>query len=407
MQGKMKKEHKSCASLPKYESSSQLILSLIQMKYCIYLSLFTIGYLSLNGCSDSKTNNSVSTFMHNNSDFTVTFLNKLNEDTIMIPLSSLVEGCELVQLEYTEDALFVPASTTITNNYIGIGQEIGSYKIFSRSGKFLCNVGSVGQGPGEYLSINASIIDEKNELIYLAPLFGDKIFVYNTSGIFLKNLEMTQNFISPIIFISTDTLTVISLSASGDKSKVTQINIHSGQILNEFTTQIQHKNKNGFYSRRNIRDIFDILNASSDSIYHFDVLCNSIRPIFTLFDDSEEKTVRRHSQLNKDLIFTSFIRKGLVATDLKNKSSSWINVKNDYFGNLDIPITSDIYRNGYFVYNIQPEQLMEDIEMRFTESDCSEKDREILLKVLSNIKEETNNVVFIGKLKNEVEKKLF
>jgi hypothetical protein len=345
--------------------------------------------------------------MLNDHEITVTFLNKLKVDSATIPLSRLVERCELVQLEYKEEALFIPVQTTVTNNYIGVQQETGSFKLFSRSGKFLCSVGSVGQGPGEYLSINDVIIDEKNELIYLAPLFGDKIFLYNTSGRFLKNIEMPQPFISPIIFISDNILSVVYIPRTVDKSIATQINIHTGQVLNEFTTQIPQPKTGGFASSRNIRNIFDIVHALSDSIYHFDNSNNSIRPIFTISDNSYEKLVQRHNQLNKDLILTTILRKGVIATDMKNKRSSWVKVKNDYFGNLDTPISSDIYHNGYYVHNIQPEQLMEDIEQRLTESDCTEKDRQILLKTLSTLKKDTNNVVFIGKLKNEIGKNLF
>jgi hypothetical protein len=59
------------------------------------------------------------------------------------------------------------------------------------------------------------------------------------------------------------------------------------------------------------------------------------------------------------------------------------------------------------VYNTQPEQLMEKIERRLSESSCTEKDKQILLKTLSTLKEGANNVVFIGKLKNEVKTKLW
>ena len=115
-----------------------------------------------------------------------------------------------------------------------------------------------------------------------------------------------------------------------------------------------------------------------------------------------------HNQLNKDLVLTTITRRGLVATDMKNKKSSWVRIKNDYFGNLNVQIDIESsFRNGYFVYNIQPEQLMDDIEQYLTESDCTEKDRQILQKTLSTLKEDTNNVVFIGKLKNEVGKNLF
>ena len=370
------------------------------MKFYILLIIFLS---TIYGCSDSKRSNIVSTITRNNSEITKSFLNQLKADTVTLPLSSLVEGCELVQLEYTEEALFIPNNTIVTNDYIGVSQEVGSYKLFSRSGKFLCNVGSVGQGPGEYISINDGIIDEQNELIYLVPLLtGNKIFVYNTSGRFLKNIEVPRNMLSPILFLSNDILTVVYVLQTIDKSMATQINIHTGQVVSEFTTQISQHGRFGFRTSRNMQDIFDIVHGASDTIYHYDMSNYSLRPIFTTSDNFSEETIKRYIQLNKDFVLTIILHRGLVATDIKNQRSSWIKVKNDYFGNLDIPISTNSFRNGYYVYNIQPEQLMEVIEQRLTESNCTEKDRQILIETLSTLEENTNNVVFIGKLKNEV-----
>ena len=92
-----------------------------------------------------------------------------------------MENCELVQLETREDAYFNAWFTTVTDKYIGVSVEGNEpFKLFARSGKFLCNVGSVGRGPGEYtISPYDAIIDDQNELIYLAPFVGNKILVYN------------------------------------------------------------------------------------------------------------------------------------------------------------------------------------------------------------------------------------
>jgi len=122
---------------------------------------------------------------------------------------------------------------------------------------------------------------------------------------------------------------------------------------------------------------------------------------------SSEKPHKQYFQLNNDLIFTLVFGKGLVATDLKNRTSAWIQVKNDFYGNLPAPTYIVQLRNGYWVYNIQPEQLMEDIEKRLAQRNCTENDRQILKKTLGTLKEGTNNVVFIGKLKSEVKTNLW
>ena len=370
------------------------------MRYFVFILLFLF---CVNSCYRSKKSHSVLAIMMNEHEITVSFFDKLTADTVNLSLSSLVEECELVLLEYTEEAIFKPYRTTITEKYIGIIQSESlrdSYKLFGRSGEFLCSVGTIGQGPGEYTFICDDIIDDQNELIYLAPFIDNKILIYNTSGEFLKSIGMPRTMISPRIFISNDTLTVAYLSE--DKSMITQINIYNEQILYEFTTQIPQRDNHILYNSKNMLSIFDIAHASYDTLYHIDLSNYFLRPVFIMVDNSsEERVIKLHYQLNKDLVTTIVRNKGFIISDLKNKRSSWVKVKNDYFGNLDIQISSSqvSFFNGYYVLNIQPEQLMEDIEQRLTESDCTEKDRQILQKTYSMIKETTNNVVFIGKLK--------
>ena len=94
----------------------------------------------------------------------------------------------------------------------------------------------------------------------------------------------------------------------------------------------------------------------------------------------------------------------IIATNMTTLTSSRIKVVNDFIGNMSFGSIGWNSHNGYFVINVQPEDLMETIEKRLSENDVSASDREVLTKTLSNLKEGTNNVVFIGKLKSEVTK---
>ena len=131
---------------------------------------------------------------------------------------------------------------------------------------------------------------------------------------------------------------------------------------------------------------------------------------------STENIWKQYFILNKDLLLIRLHcweesglcqKNGLVAIDLKHKTSSFIKVINDFYGNLSVPFIFYDLRNGYWTYSIQPEDLMENIENRLTESSYSENDRQILTKLFSTLKEGANNLVFIAKLKNEIKEKLF
>jgi len=377
------------------------------------------------GCSP-KGDGSVSEVIVNGNTMYVFSLNSLKSDTATIPLSSLVENCELVQLESVEDAYVNPWFTTITDKYIGVGMNgRDPFKLFDRSGKFLCNVGSVGRGPGEYIAgPYDAIIDDQNELIYLSPFSGNNILVYNTSGQFVKDIVAPFRLNKVKIFLSDGILTVVHMPFPDTKAMALQFDVNTGIVLNE-VAPLEHLIVNSFdfdiINTRNAPGIFDFAFMNCDTLYHFDVKNNMIHPAFNMTYNSAEKPWMVYFQMNKDLFLTNvsflgtdpntgrqkYIPRGLVATDLKNRTSSYITVVNDYFGNIPVPVGYFTFFHGYYVLNVQPEDLMDNIETRLAERDCSESDRQALTKLLSTLEVGANNVVFIGKLKSEVGTKLW
>ena len=364
-----------------------------------------------------KGDGTVSEVIVNGNTMYVFSLNELKADTVTLPLSSLVENCVLVQLETRDDAFFTPGATTVTEKYIGVRSR--TYMLFDRSGKFLCPIGAIGQGPGEYaISLYDDIIDDKNDLVYLGAFMENKIMMYNTSGKFIKDIVAPHSLQKPKMFLSDGILTVVHLPFEGDKAVSIQFDAITGEVLKELSPPPAHLIVQSFdselMSTRNALGVFDFLHTSSDTLYHFDVKNNEILPAF-MVKSTKEGMWKRYYPLNKNMFLTNvnmfdrnarrFVSIGTVATDLKSKTSSWINGVNDYFGNMSISIGS--VSNGYWVQNIQPEQLIEDIKNRLTQRNCTEKDKQVLNKTLSTLKENENNVVFIGKLKKEITTKLW
>ena len=377
-------------------------------------------------CCSPKGDGSVTIVDVGSSKMAVLSLNELKSDVVKIPLSSLVENCELVQLETKEGIFTNPWFTTITDKYIGIRENRRDpFKLFNRSGKFLCHVGSVGRGPGEYaIGPYDAIIDEQNELIYLSPFSGNNILVYNTSGQFVKDIVAPFSLNKAKIFLSANILTVVHMPFPNTGAMVLQFDVNTGTVLKE-VAPLEHLIVNNFdhdiINTRNAPEIFDFAFMNCDTLYHFDLKSNIIRPAFKMAYKSSEKPWLVHFQINKDLFLTNvsflgadpntgrqkYIPRGLVATDIKNRVSSYITVVNDYYGNLPVKVGYFTFFHGYYMLNVQPEELVEDIENRLAERNCTENDKQILNKTLSTLKEGANNVVFIGKLKSEVKSKLW
>jgi hypothetical protein len=319
----------------------------------------------------------------------------------VLPLSSLVEDCRLIHLDNsTDEALFRAWFITVTDRYIGVRQQgNGAFKLFDQSGKFLCNVGSVGQGPGEYsIALYDDIIDDENDLIYLASFVGEKILVYNTSGKHIKNIPLPNNMGKAKLHLSDSIISVVYMPFNNDKFVAYQITTE-GKVLKSVPTPPHFVvgNFDGeMFNTRNTSE-FDFRTTNSDTLYHYDIKNNVIAPKFVMSVKSSEKPFRSYVEL-KDKYLTCVFGK-VVATDKDTKNSSYIKVVNDYYGNLEAPINILTVRNGWFVYNLEPAQLIEQIEKRLAESNCSEQDKQKLNALLPTLDENANNVLFVGKLK--------
>ena len=410
------------------------------MKSKFIILIVVIVYI-LHSCKSINTqgDGSVVEVMVGSNKVNVVLLNKVKSEIKTIPLSSLVEDFEIVQLEMHDDAVFhISSYITITENYIGVRPISERYILFDRSGKFICAVGRRGGGPGEYQSfLSDDIIDEKNGLIYLAPFFSNKILVYNTSGQFVNEFVAPQQMRDSQIFLSNDILTVVHTpriiirsneTINEADAMITQFDVNTGEVLKRFTPPAEHfilrQNGSDILSSRNTQGVFDFVpdyytTSQYDTLYNVDVKTGEIIPVFTMdfyLTIARDKPI--FFQLNKSLFMSTlkktqpagyYVETDLIATDLNSKTSARVMIVNDYFGNMDALPNSfhKRFKNGYYVYHIQPEDLIENIEKRLSERNITETDRDVLTNKLSTLKEGTNNVVFIGKIRDEIETKLW
>ena len=101
------------------------------------------------------------------------------KDTVDIPLSYLTEELQVVQLDNRDEALVGGwVRTTVSDNYILVSNNKQTpYKLFTRDGKYITNIGAYGQGPNEYGNTYAEQLDEAHNRIYILPWQSDKLLV--------------------------------------------------------------------------------------------------------------------------------------------------------------------------------------------------------------------------------------
>ena len=142
-----------------------------------HMSLLLIGVFVLLGCSSNKKQEPISKSG-------VPVIN-LSEDVSTVPsllLSEAAEKLEIVPLEMTDESVLsdiTEMQVTDHNIWIDHGREFYIYR-FSRTGKFLNRIGSIGQGPGEYVNYLTFLVDEDKKEVYI---------IANTNGVLAYDFE--------------------------------------------------------------------------------------------------------------------------------------------------------------------------------------------------------------------------
>ena len=142
-----------------------------------HMFLLLIGVFVLLGCSSNKKQEPISKSG-------IPVIN-LSEDVSTVPsllLSEVAEKLEIVPLEMTDESVLsdiTEMQVTDHNIWIGHGREFYIYR-FSRTGKFLNKIGSIGQGPGEYTNYSTFLVDEDKKEVYI---------IANTNGVLAYDFE--------------------------------------------------------------------------------------------------------------------------------------------------------------------------------------------------------------------------
>lgn len=103
-----------------------------------------------------------------------------------ILLSDLIESLEIIKLDNREEALIAtyPFGIDVSSNYILIEPDgVSALKLFTRKGRYVADIGGVGQGPGEYKYAVNRFLDEKQGRVAIAE---NKNIIFDLKGQFLS-----------------------------------------------------------------------------------------------------------------------------------------------------------------------------------------------------------------------------
>ena len=278
------------------------------MKYILLLLVIT-----LLGCSSNKKQEMTSKLK-----IPVINLSKNVSSVPSLLLSEVAEKLEIVPLEMTDESVLsdiTEMQVTDHNIWIDHGREFYIYR-FSRTGKFLNRIGSIGQGPGEYVNYLTFLVDEDKKEVYIFST-NNGVLVYDFEGRFKKKISDFQNMVGMFSSIykqyilndhkffaiqnfglyrsvDKDSLwSFVSLDDNFQKKKLFKNPVHVGkeeQIIANRANMDRMVN----YWMEYLTSV-DIYNGQltlkypdTDTIYCYDDATNQLLPQYAIFTDEEK-----------------------------------------------------------------------------------------------------------------------
>ena len=110
-----------------------------------------------------------------------------------VTLNNIVKSIEYVPLETNNKCLIGKIDKfTISENFILVlCSQTYTFFLFTRNGKFISQIGSIGGGPGEYNfgGVQPVFIDEKNKQIGIYYRYGQNLLIYGLDGVLIRSFN--------------------------------------------------------------------------------------------------------------------------------------------------------------------------------------------------------------------------
>ena len=180
-------------------------------------------------------------------------------DNQTLLLSDIVEDVEYVKLETTDDCLVAGNSKVrifaadediyIFNNY----SDEKLLRFDRETGKFITQIGSLGQGPKEML--NPNFVFAKDSMVYVTSTMSDKVYVYTNENQFVRSIPFCKDRSSFEDGVG-ETISVI------DHQYIVR---HPGQLQSKFNynqyiaAEVIDMNSNRLFAMRDTSEMYGIM----------------------------------------------------------------------------------------------------------------------------------------------------
>ena len=190
------------------------------MKYYIYTTLLCFSSLCilLSGCnaqtgsdkqksaSDNIESDQISEMeqkiLSSEPEITKINIDPDSKNQSSLALNDIIESIEYIPLETKDECVIGTIHKDIffeiSDNYLLVKcSNAGRIYLFNRKGRFIAQIGDIGEGPGEYLrTTDPYFIDEENKQVVLFAIHPDRYIYYDMTGKHVKTVHSENKDIS-------------------------------------------------------------------------------------------------------------------------------------------------------------------------------------------------------------------
>jgi 6-bladed beta-propeller len=236
----------------------------------IYLGRYLILICSLLiSCNMSDTNNE-------SSDSDIKKINIIDSDSrTKYSFNNFFEIIDIVPLESSENALIAEAQKIfcVDNRFFIFDRRFSMVKVFNREGKFLYQIGQIGQAEGEYTHLDDVDFNRKDKTFSFFSNSERSIFTYDVEGEYLKKFKVNFYAFGLANIGKDSTFFNINFNLSDEsKNKNLLLTNSEGKILNRYFPyqtgfDVPSSASSGFLSKTNEGILYST--SYDDTFYQF------------------------------------------------------------------------------------------------------------------------------------------
>lgn len=335
-------------------------------------------------------------------------------ETRDLKLSEVADDFRIVRFDNRDEAFFKPGLPAFSENYIAAGKD--PVKLFTRDGKYISDVGSIGNGPGEYnIGVYDVLIDEEADRIYIMD-FIKSINSYDLKGNFIAKIPFPYNINKGKLFKNPDgTMSVVQLCFKEDKYPFVAANFNPAMnpgdtIRYVFAPQLSCNKiiqgevlgfENEVWSYRcDGENTFHT--TFNDTLYSYNNCTDAVEARFVLDMKPERKDGGYFVyQPTSTFIFANIVggtNRGTILVDKQKLQAFRLGKRiNDYFFDLDNLAWN--FHDGYIYSMYEPLGLSDRLQKAIDEGEVPDEHLAPLQEFMSTLHENDNNIMLITTLR--------